>query len=104
MVGASGAPSHSPTTIGWPGVSITRPFANASCAPIKSAASRIAPPLAGSPLMLGIARSSVSSATKRSGIDRLEFSYGGFGRIEEAFRAALDESLQPRGPDLLYDL
>jgi SAM-dependent methyltransferase len=37
-------------------------------------------------------------------VDRLEFSYGEFARIERAFHAALDESLQPRGPDVLYDL
>src|SRR5262245_338360 len=37
-------------------------------------------------------------------MDRLAFSYGEFERIEEAFHAALDESLQPRGPDVLYDL
>jgi SAM-dependent methyltransferase len=35
---------------------------------------------------------------------RLEESYAEFPRIEEAFRAALDESLQPRGPELLYEL
>ena len=37
-------------------------------------------------------------------VDRLGFSYGEFGRIEDAFHAALDESLQPRGPDVLYEL
>ena len=37
-------------------------------------------------------------------MDRLAFSYGEFGRIEESFHAALDESLAPRGPDVLYDL
>jgi SAM-dependent methyltransferase len=35
---------------------------------------------------------------------QLDESYGEFPRIEEAFRAALDESLQPRGPELLYEL
>ncbi len=34
----------------------------------------------------------------------LERFYDAYPRIEEAFRAALDESLQPRGPDLLYEL
>src|SRR5436309_412342 len=34
----------------------------------------------------------------------LEESYDAFPRIEEAFHAALDVSLQPRGPELLYDL
>jgi SAM-dependent methyltransferase len=34
----------------------------------------------------------------------LEQSYDAYPRIEAAFHAALDESLQPRGPDLLYDL
>jgi SAM-dependent methyltransferase len=36
--------------------------------------------------------------------ERLERSYDEFPRIEEAFHAALDESLEPRGPDVLYDL
>lgn len=31
-------------------------------------------------------------------------SYDAFPRIEEAFHAALDESLEPRGPERLYDL
>lgn len=31
-------------------------------------------------------------------------SYDAFPRIEEAFHAALDESLNPRGPELLYDI
>jgi SAM-dependent methyltransferase len=35
---------------------------------------------------------------------RLEESYDEFGRIEDAFRAALDESLRPRSPELLYEL
>jgi SAM-dependent methyltransferase len=35
---------------------------------------------------------------------RLEESYVEFGRIEDAFREALDESLQPRSPELLYEL
>src|SRR5262249_34139472 len=35
---------------------------------------------------------------------RLEQFYDEYPRIEEAFLAALDESLNPRGPDLLYDL
>ncbi len=35
---------------------------------------------------------------------RLEFSYGEYEQIEEAFGEALDESLAPRGPDGLYDL
>lgn len=34
----------------------------------------------------------------------LEQSYDAYPRIEEAFRAALDTSLNPRGPELLYDL
>jgi ubiquinone/menaquinone biosynthesis C-methylase UbiE len=34
----------------------------------------------------------------------LEQSYDAFPRIEEDFHAALDESLEPRGPELLYDL
>jgi SAM-dependent methyltransferase len=34
----------------------------------------------------------------------LEQAYGVYPRIEEEFSAALDESLQPRGPDLLFDL
>jgi SAM-dependent methyltransferase len=34
----------------------------------------------------------------------LEESYGAFPEIEDAFHAALDESLSPRGPDALYDL
>lgn len=34
----------------------------------------------------------------------LELSYDVFPRIEEAFHAALEESLHPRGPELLYDL
>jgi SAM-dependent methyltransferase len=34
----------------------------------------------------------------------LEQSYDEYPRIEEEFHAALDESLNPRGPDLLYDL
>lgn len=35
---------------------------------------------------------------------RLDESYAEFPRIEEAFRAALDESLRPRSPELLYEL
>ena len=35
---------------------------------------------------------------------RLAESYEEFPRIEEAFRAALDESLRPRSPELLYEL
>ena len=34
----------------------------------------------------------------------LEQAYEEYPRIEEEFSAALDESLHPRGPDLLYDL
>lgn len=34
----------------------------------------------------------------------LEQAYDEYPRIEKAFQAALDESLHPRGPDLLYDL
>lgn len=34
----------------------------------------------------------------------LEQAYDAFPRIEEEFSAALDASLHPRGPDLLYDL
>jgi SAM-dependent methyltransferase len=35
---------------------------------------------------------------------RLTESYEEFPRVEEAFRAALDESLRPRSPELLYEL
>jgi SAM-dependent methyltransferase len=35
---------------------------------------------------------------------RLDEFYDAFPRIEEQFAAALDESLDPRGPELLYDL
>jgi hypothetical protein len=31
-------------------------------------------------------------------------SHHGYHDIEEAFKDALDESLVPRGPDMLYDL
>jgi 2-polyprenyl-3-methyl-5-hydroxy-6-metoxy-1,4-benzoquinol methylase len=34
----------------------------------------------------------------------LEQAYEEYPQIEEEFSAALDESLHPRGPDLLYDL
>jgi SAM-dependent methyltransferase len=34
----------------------------------------------------------------------LEAGYDAYPRIEEAFQHALDESLQPRGPEMLYDL
>jgi SAM-dependent methyltransferase len=34
----------------------------------------------------------------------LEQAYDAYPQIEEEFSAVLDESLQPRGPDLLYDL
>lgn len=34
----------------------------------------------------------------------LRQSYDAFPRVEAAFHAALDESLHPRGPDLLYDI
>jgi SAM-dependent methyltransferase len=34
----------------------------------------------------------------------LEQAYGDFPRIEDAFQAALDGSLHPRGPDFLYDI
>jgi SAM-dependent methyltransferase len=37
-------------------------------------------------------------------VSRLEETYDAFGQVEEAFRAALDESLGPRGPDVLYDV
>ena len=36
--------------------------------------------------------------------DFLDEAYDEYPRIEEAFQAALDESLQPRGPDFLYDI
>jgi SAM-dependent methyltransferase len=36
--------------------------------------------------------------------DFLEQYYGEYEHIEEAFQAALDESLNPRGPDYLYEL
>ena len=35
---------------------------------------------------------------------RLAESYEEFPRIEDEFRAALDESLRPRGPELLYEI
>ena len=31
-------------------------------------------------------------------------SYDNYPRIEEAFQVALDESLNPRGPDVLYEI
>ena len=34
----------------------------------------------------------------------LEVFYDEFPRVEEAFAAALDESLHPRGPDVVFDL
>ena len=34
----------------------------------------------------------------------LELSYGSFGAVEDAFHAVLEQSLEPRGPDVLYDL
>ena len=34
----------------------------------------------------------------------LEHAYDTYPQIEEEFSAALDESLGPRGPDLLFDL
>jgi len=37
-------------------------------------------------------------------VTRLDEFYDDFPRVEEAFHAALDESLSPRGPDLLYDI
>jgi SAM-dependent methyltransferase len=37
-------------------------------------------------------------------LEWLEQSYDAFPRVEEAFHAALDESLAPRGPEVLYDL
>jgi len=36
--------------------------------------------------------------------ERIERLYADFPQVEEAFHAALDEDLEPRGPDLLYDL
>src|SRR6476469_1288655 len=36
--------------------------------------------------------------------DWLELSYGSFGAVEDAFHDALEQSLAPRGPDVLYDL
>ncbi len=36
--------------------------------------------------------------------DWLEWSYDAYPRIEEEFQAALDASLAPRAPSLLYDL
>ena len=33
-----------------------------------------------------------------------EQAYDAYPRIEEEFSAVLDQSLEPRGPDLLYDL
>jgi SAM-dependent methyltransferase len=37
-------------------------------------------------------------------MDRLGESFEEFPQIEEAFRAALDESLRPRSPELLYEI
>jgi SAM-dependent methyltransferase len=37
-------------------------------------------------------------------VNWLEQSYDAYPRIEEAFEAMLDESLDPRGPDMLYDI
>jgi cyclopropane fatty-acyl-phospholipid synthase-like methyltransferase len=34
----------------------------------------------------------------------LEKDYDAFERVEDSFLRALDVSLEPRGPDLLYDL
>jgi hypothetical protein len=39
--------------------------------------------------------------TRASSID---YFYGGYGEIEDAFLAAIDTSLQPRSPDMLYDV
>jgi SAM-dependent methyltransferase len=38
------------------------------------------------------------------GADYLRLSYDAFPRIEEQFDTALDESLRPRGPDMLYEI
>jgi SAM-dependent methyltransferase len=35
---------------------------------------------------------------------RVEHSFGAFTQIEESFHEALSESLEPRGPEVLYDL
>jgi SAM-dependent methyltransferase len=45
-----------------------------------------------------------STRTGRGEPGWLEQFYDEYPRIEEAFQAALDESLHPRGPELLYDL
>jgi SAM-dependent methyltransferase len=37
-------------------------------------------------------------------VTSLDQSYDEYPRIEAAFQAALDESLHPRGPDLLYEI
>jgi SAM-dependent methyltransferase len=42
--------------------------------------------------------------TTLTGPEWLEQSYDEFPRIEEEFKAVLDESLSPRGPDFLYEL
>jgi hypothetical protein len=34
----------------------------------------------------------------------LDFFYGDYGQLEPAFLAAIDTSLHPRGPDMLYDV
>jgi ubiquinone/menaquinone biosynthesis C-methylase UbiE len=34
----------------------------------------------------------------------LDYFYGDYGEVEEAFLAAIDTSLQPRSPDMLYDV
>src|SRR6185437_7005774 len=73
MVGASAAPSHSPRTAGWPTVSTTRPFANASPAATHSAARRMSPAWTGSRLTLGIARNAASrSSTSEDGVTAID--------------------------------
>src|SRR5215472_9714673 len=34
----------------------------------------------------------------------IEYFYGEYGDVESAFYAEVDRSLQPRGPDMLYDV
>jgi SAM-dependent methyltransferase len=57
-------------------------------------------------MMRGVGSTNVPAGTDNEPgePDWLEHSYDAFPRLEEAFNAALAESLQPCGPELLYDL
>src|SRR6188768_2415820 len=90
MVGAPGAPSHSPYTTGLPGVSISRTFSSwmrRISAAVHSAHFRTSPACSGKALIDGMARYSFSSETYRS---RLVWMKSITESIDEEYRTLKD--------------